>query len=238
MRIDSKGPVTFTEGKLIRVAWAGTNTSISWTAIQLKLSVHCLDLWSPATQKVYNPTQMTIIKIFVICANNYIHVCLPVLMCWRASARFWKPIASHWLVLSKYVAAMTGRVVRIMFCSPQPAGCWIRVPIDCPLIAFSTSADTCSLPACRHRNRHLYYRHNIIKQKKETTEQTGKGPFWRTRVTYHLPSLNNTSYLTCHRDLCAGRCVWSQIFFRNFTVNNFFLDTAWRGKQWKSWEIS
>lgn len=71
---------------------------------------------------------------------------LPTLMCWRASLRFSRPTVSHLLVLSKYMVAMTGRVMWIMFDSPSPEGLKIRLPIDVPLMAFSTSELTGSLP--------------------------------------------------------------------------------------------
>ena len=143
IREHSKRPITFTESKLVLVAWTWTiHATISLPVLQL-LTESC-------------PPEATVSDWFshisCICNNNYIHVCLPVSMCWRASWRFLKPTASHWWVLSKYMAAMRGRVMLIMFCSPQPEGCWIRVPIDFPLMAFSTSAPICSLPAWIHRN--------------------------------------------------------------------------------------
>lgn len=73
----------------------------------------------------------------------------PTLMCWRASLRLSKPSLCHWLVLSKYMVATTGRVSSIMFNSPFPEGCRIRAAISAPLMPLSS----CSLnisPVRRH----------------------------------------------------------------------------------------
>lgn len=79
-------------------------------------------------------------------------VSLPVIMCSRASLRFSNPTVSHCFVLSRYVVAMTGKVMRIMFCSPHPEGWAIRLPMDFPLIAFSTSEDIFSAPVDTKKN--------------------------------------------------------------------------------------
>lgn len=68
---------------------------------------------------------------------------LPYLMCWRASSRFSKPRVSHWLVLSKYMVATSGRVIRTMFATAGPEGWKMSVPIDSPVTAFSTEALFC-----------------------------------------------------------------------------------------------
>lgn len=68
---------------------------------------------------------------------------LPYLMCWRASSRFSKPRLSHWLVLSKYMVAMSGRVIWNMFSTAEPEGWKTSAPIDSPVTAFSTEALFC-----------------------------------------------------------------------------------------------
>ena len=117
------------------------------------LSVPVPDRWGRGSMHFWlKPCQNQNYKIQpqALCVICCIYVCPPVLMCWRASLRLLKPTASHLLVLSKYVVAMTGRVILAMFCSPQPEGWKIRLPIDFPPMVFSTSAPTCSLPACTH----------------------------------------------------------------------------------------
>lgn len=89
------------------------------------------------------------IQFYDFYANKCICVSLPVLMCWRASLRRSIFSISHWLVLSKYVVAMTVRLMWTMFSSPHPDGWYIRPPIDLPLMSFS-SFSAVSVPANIH----------------------------------------------------------------------------------------
>lgn len=105
-------------------------------------------------------------------------------------------MSSHWLVLSKYMVAMTGKVIEIIFCSPQPSGCTIKLPIMLPLMALSNRTVSCSLPAHRGRS-------NQSQSKPSRCKKRGS--------------------LTCHRDLRAPGCVGSHVLQRNSVVENFFL---------------